>query len=131
MERCHGGRVCFQHENDVTEVVPRPKGKSTIGSRWIYKIKHATNGSVEKFKAPFVAKGFSLKEGIDYDETFTPVARYTSIGAMISVTTEMGWKIHQLDLKTTFINGIIEEELYIEQPEGFEVQGRDSHVCRL
>jgi hypothetical protein len=118
-------------KNDVWEVVPRPEGKSVIGSKWIYKIKHVADGSVEKFKARFVAKGFSQKEGIDYDETFAPVARYTSIRAVISIAAEMGWKIHQMDVKTTFLNGIIEEEVYIEQPEGFEVQGRDSHVCRL
>jgi hypothetical protein len=118
-------------KNDVWEVVPRPEGKSVIGSRWIYKIKHVADGSVEKFKARFVAKGFSQKEGIDYDETFAPVARYTSIRAVISIAAEMGWKIHQMDVKTTFLNGIIEEEVYIEQPEGFEVHGRDSHVCRL
>jgi hypothetical protein len=118
-------------KNDVREVVPRLEGKSMIGSRWIYKIKHAANTSVEKFKARFVAKGFSLKEGIDYDETFPPVARYTSIRAVISIAAEMGWKIHQMDVKTTFLNGIIEEEVYIEQPKGFEVHGRDFHVCRL
>jgi hypothetical protein len=103
-------------KNDVWEVVPRPEGKSVIGSRWIYKIKHATDGSVEKFKARFVAKGFSEKEGIDYDETFALVVRYTSIMAVISIAVEMGWKIHQLDVKTTFLNVIIEEEVYIEQP---------------
>jgi hypothetical protein len=105
--------------------------KSMIGSKWIYKIKHVAYGSVEKFKAWFVAKGFSQKEGVDYNETFSPVARYTSIGVVISIAAKMGWKIHQMDVKTTFLNGIIEEEVYIEQPKGFEVQGRDSHVCRL
>jgi hypothetical protein len=73
-------------------VVPRPKGKSVIGSRWIYKIKHVADGSVEKFKARFVAKGFSQKEGINYDETFTPVARYTLIRVVISIAVEMGWR---------------------------------------
>jgi hypothetical protein len=95
-----------------------------ISSRWIYKIKHIVDGSVEKFKARFVAKGFSKKEGIDYNDTFAPVARYTSIKAVISNAIEMGWKIHQMDVKTAFLNGIIEEE-------SFKVQGRDSHVCRL
>jgi hypothetical protein len=66
-------------KNDVWEVVPRPEGKSVIGSRWIYKIKHVADGSVDKFKARFVAKGFSQKEGIDFSETFAPVARYSSI----------------------------------------------------
>jgi hypothetical protein len=66
-------------KNDIWEVGPRLEGKSEIGSKWIYKIKHVVDGSVEKFKARFVAKGFSQKEGVDYDETFSPVASYTSI----------------------------------------------------
>jgi hypothetical protein len=87
--------------------------------------------SIEKFKARFVARGFSQKEGVDYEETFAPVARYTSIRAVMSLVSFMGWRIHQMDVKTTFLNGIIEEEVYIEQPQGFEVNGKESHVCRL
>jgi hypothetical protein len=71
------------------------------------------------------------KEGIDFSETFAPVARYSSIRAVISIAAELGWQIHQMDVKTTFLNGVIEEEIYIEQPEGFEVHSRASHVCRL
>jgi hypothetical protein len=66
-------------KNDVWEVVPRPEGKSVVTSRWLYKLKHAADGSIEKYKAHFVARGFSQVEGVDYDETFAPVARYTSI----------------------------------------------------
>jgi hypothetical protein len=118
-------------KNDVWEVVPRPEWKSVVGFRWIYKIKHAADGSVDKFKARFVAKGFSQKEGIDFSETFAPVARYSSIRAVISIAAELGWQIHQMDVKTMFLNGVIDEEIYIEQPEGFEVHNRASHVCRL
>jgi hypothetical protein len=118
-------------KNDVWEVVPRPEGKSVVTSKWLYKLKHAADGSIEKYKARFVARGFSQVEGVDYDETFAPVARYTSIRAVISIAAEMGWKIHQMDVKTAFLNGLIEEEVYIEQPLGFEVHGRESHVCRL
>jgi hypothetical protein len=101
-------------KNDVWEVVPRPEGKSVVTSKWIYKLKHGADGSIEKYKACFVARGFSLFEGIDYDETFAPVAQYTSIRVVISIAAEMGWKIHQMDVKTTFLNGLIEEEVYIE-----------------
>jgi hypothetical protein len=94
-------------KDDVWEVVPRSEGKSVIGSRWIYKIKHAIDGSVEKFKAHFVAKGFSQKEVIDYDETFSPVVRYTSIRVVISIATKMGWKIHHMDVKTTFLMALL------------------------
>jgi hypothetical protein len=78
-----------------------------------------------------VARGFSQVEGVDYDETFAPVARHTSIKTVIFIATEMGWKIHQMDVKNAFLNGLIEEEVYIEKPLGFEVHGRESHVCRL
>jgi hypothetical protein len=102
-----------------------------VSSKWLFKIKHAVDGSIEKYKARFVARGFSQKEGIDYEETFAPVARYTSIRTIIALPAKMKWKLHQMDVKTAFLNGIIEEEVYIEQPQGFEVEDRKSHVCRL
>jgi hypothetical protein len=117
--------------NSVWDVVPRPQDKSVVSSRWLYKVKQAADGSVEKHKARFVARGFSQVEGIDYDETFAPVARYSSIRSMLALSAQMGWKIHQMDVKTAFLNGKIEEEVYIEQPEGFETFDRESHVCRL
>jgi hypothetical protein len=103
-------------KNDVWEIVPRPKNKFVVSSKLIYKIKHAADGSIDKYKARFVARGFSQKEGVDYEETFAPMARYTSICAVMSIATQMGWKIHQMDVKTTFLNGNIEEEVYLEQP---------------
>ena len=117
--------------NEVWEVVPRPEGKSLVTSRWIYKVKYATDDSIEKRKARFVAKGFSQVEGIDYDEMFAPVARYTSIRIIMAIVAEMGWRIHQMDVKTAFLNDILEEEVYIERAQGFELYGRDSHVCFL
>ena len=86
---------------------------------------------MEKFKAIFVAQGFSQKEGIDYDETFSLEARYTSIRTIIAIASAMGWKLHQMDVKTAFLNGIIKEEVYIEQPEGFTIHDKYSHVCKL
>ena len=118
-------------KNGVWEVVPRPKEKSTVTSKWLYKIKHAADGSIEKFKARFIARAFSQVEGVDYDETFAPVARFSSIRAVIFVVTEMGWKIHQMDVKTAFLNDFLQEEVYLEQPQGFEACERDTHVCRL
>ena len=93
-------------------------------SKWIYKIKHAANSSIEKHKARFVARGFSQKEGIDYEETFAPVARYTSITSILALATIMRWKIHLMDVKTTFLNGVVKEEVYVEQPLGFETHDR-------
>ena len=94
-------------KNDVWEIVLRPEGKSMVTSSWLYKLKHVADGSVEKYKSRFVAWGFSQVEGIDYDETFLPISRYTSIRVLISIAEEMGWKIHQMDVKTAFLNGII------------------------
>jgi hypothetical protein len=87
--------------------------------------------SIDKYKEIFVAIGLSQHEGEDYDETFTLVSIYTSIKSIISIAASMGWSIHQMDVKTTFLNGVIEEEVYIEQPQGFEVHPRETHVCRL
>ena len=117
--------------NDVWTIVPRPHGKSVVTSKWLYKIKHAADGSIEKYKARFVARGFSQKEGIDYDEIFAPVARYTSIRIIISLATVFGWKLHQMDVKTAFLNDEVEQEVYIEQPEGFVIHDKRSHVCKL
>ena len=118
-------------KNNVWEVVPRPDRKSIVTSKWIFKIKHDADGSIDKYKARFVARGFSQKEGVDYDETFASFARYTSIRTIIALASAMGWRLHQMDVKTTFFNGEIEEEVYVEHPDGFVVHGKESHVCRL
>ena len=81
-------------KNDVWEIVPKPEGKSVVSSKWIYRIKHTVNGSIEKYKARFVAWGFTQKEGIDYEETFSPVARYTSIRTIMTLATKTEWKLH-------------------------------------
>jgi hypothetical protein len=96
-------------KNDVWEIVPRPKRKDVVSSKSLFKIKHAADRSIEKYKARFIARGVSKKKGIDYEETFSPIARYTSIRTIIALATNMKWKLHQMDVKTTFLNGVIEE----------------------
>ena len=108
-------------KNGVWDIVPRPEGKSVVTSKWLYKIKYAADGSIEKYKARFVARGFSQVEGVDYDETFAPIARFSSIRAVISIVAQMGWRIHQMDVKTTFLNGLLHQGVYLEQPQGFEI----------
>eukprot|EP00253_Pinus_taeda_P011174 PITA_11174 len=115
----------------VWEMVPRPTDKSLVSSIWLYKVKKTSNGSMEKHKAKFAARGFSEVEGIVYEETFAQVARYCSIRSILSFLAHIGWKIHKMDLKTTFLNRVIEEEVYIEHPKGFVTFNRESHVCRL
>ena len=116
-------------KNDVWNVVPILEGKSFLTSKWIYKIKHTADGSIEKYKARFMACGFSQKEGTYYEETFAPMARYTTIRAILVISAMMNWKVHQMDRKTTFLNGVVEEEVYVEHPLGFETHDRDTHVA--
>ena len=102
-----------------------------VGSRWIHKVKHAADESVEKYKVCFMENGFSQKEDSDYEETFALVSRYSSIYTIVSLTDEMGWRVHQMDVKIFFLNRVIKDEVYIEQPEGFDAENRETHVCRL
>ena len=96
-------------KNDVWEVVPRPKDKLVVSPRWIYKTKHSLDGSIEKYKEIFVARRHSQKEGIDYEETFAPVTSYTSIRTILALASKMKWKLLHMDVKKTFLNGVIEK----------------------
>lgn len=91
----------------VWEVVPRPINKSVVSSIWCYKVRQEKNESVEKDRAIFLVRGFSQVEGIDYDETFAPVTRYSLIRSILALSAQMGWEIHQMDVKTTLLNGMI------------------------
>ena len=94
-------------KNDVWEIVPVPKDKLVVSLKWIFKTKHSADGSAEKYKELFVARGFSQKEGINYEETFAPADRYTSIRTILTLASNVKWKLHQMDVKTTFLNGLI------------------------
>ena len=85
-------------------MVPRPQDKTIVTSKWLYKIKHAVDGSTKKDKAHFFACGFSQKEGIDYDEIFAPVARYNTIRSIMALASSQGWNLHQMDVKTAFLH---------------------------
>ena len=100
-----------------------------VTSKWMHKIKLVVDGSIEKYKARFVARGFSQKEGVDYDETFARVAHYTFTRTIIALASTMGWRLHQKDVNIAFLNREIEEEVYVEQPNGLVVHWKESHVC--
>lgn len=117
--------------NDIWELVPKPQGKSVVSSKWLHKIKHVVNGSIEKFKARFVARGFSHKEGIDYDEICAPVFHYTILWSIVALVASRGWPLHQMNEKIAFLHDFIKEEVFVEQPQGFEVHGQKTHVFRL
>ena len=118
-------------ENNTWELVPPPENKNVIGSKWVYKVKRNADGSVERFKARLVAQGYAQSQGIDYEEVFAPVARYNSIRTLLAVANVCNWDIHQMDVKTAFLQGELEEEIYLKQPDGFVDQDRPDHVCKL
>lgn len=119
------------HKNKTWELVKLPKGKKAIGCKWVYRKKEATSGKGETYKARLVAKGYSQREGIDYNEIFSPVVKHTSIRAILAMVAMHDMELEQLDVKTAFLHGDLEEEIYMQQPEGFEKEGMKNHVCRL
>lgn len=104
-------------ENNVWELVELPEGKRIVGSKWVFKRKIGANGVVERYKARLVAQGFSQRSGIDYDETFCPVVRFESLRTLIALAVQQKMKIHQMDITSAFLNGKIEEEVYMKQPQ--------------
>lgn len=110
--------------------MPLPPIRKAIGCKWVFQIKRNVDGSIQRYKARLVAKGFSQREGFDYHETFSPVVKPTSIRIVLTLAFTYGWSIHQLDVHNVFLNGYLEEEVFMKQPPGFEQAGK-SLVCRL
>jgi hypothetical protein len=106
--------------NQVWELVDPPPGCKPIGTKWVWKNKEGEKGEVVRNKSRLVAQGFSQKEGIDYEETFAPVARLEAIRILIAFSVAKGFKLHQMDVKSAFLNGVLEEEVYVRQPPRFE-----------
>ena len=116
--------------NNTWELVPRPYARKAIPCKWVFKLKLDSFGNVERFKARLVAKGFAQREGIDYTEVFAPVSKHTTLRTLLSLAAEQNMEIRQIDVKTAFLNGYLEEEIYMEQPPGF-VEGGSDLVCKL
>nr|KAJ0197577.1 hypothetical protein LSAT_V11C700367030 [Lactuca sativa] len=112
-------------------MVDLPKGRKPIGSKWIFKRKYHPDGSISAYKARLVAKGYRQREGIDYFDNYAPVARMSSIRILIAISTLKGLYIHQMDVKTTFLNGYLKEDIYLEQPEGFVIPGQENKMKDL
>jgi hypothetical protein len=111
------------------DLVPLPPHSVPITCKWVYKVKTKSDGSVERYKARLVARGFQQTRGKDYDETFAPVAHMTSVRTLIAVAASQSWKISQMDVKNAFLHGDLHEEVYMHPPPGIEVPL--GHVCRL
>ncbi len=119
------------HKNQVWTLVDPPINIKTIGCKWIYKRKRGPDGKVETFKARLVAKGYNQKEGIDYEETFSPVVMLKSIRILLAVAAYYDYEIWQMDVKTAFLNGYLDEDIYMNQPAGFVSSGEEQSVCKL
>jgi len=117
------------HKTDTWDLVPLPPGKSVVGCRWVYKIKTNFDGSIEQYKARLVVKGYSQQYGMDYEETFAPVAKMTTIRTLIVVASIRQWCISQLDVKNVFLNGDLQEEVYMAPPPG--ISHDFGYVCKL
>ncbi|WJZ87390.1 hypothetical protein VitviT2T_006774 [Vitis vinifera] len=117
--------------NQTWELVDLPPGSKPIGCKWVFRRKYHTDGMIQTFKARLVAKGFKQREGIDYFDTYAPVARTTSIRILFALASIHNLFVHQMDVKTAFLNGDLNEEVYMEQPEGFVPLGNENKVCKL
>ena len=117
------------HKNHTWDRVDLPPSQSIVDCRWVYKIKTKADGSVERYKARLIAKGFTQEYGINYEETLDPIARLTSIRCLIVVAVVRRWPLYQMDVKNSFLNGDLQEEVYMQPPPSYPHLG--SQVCRL
>ncbi|KAI5342090.1 hypothetical protein L3X38_009965 [Prunus dulcis] len=123
--------ITMIEKNNTWELVDRPFDKPIIGVKWVYKTKLNLDGSVQKNKARLVAKGNSQKPGIDFNETFAPVARLDTVRTLVAVAAQRNWSVFQLDVKSAFLNGVLNEEVYVDQPSGFVMQGSEDKLYKL
>ena len=117
--------------NHTWSLVPLPERRIPIGCRWVYRVKENPNGGVEKYKARLVAKGFHQQAGFDFNETFSPIVKPTTIRIVLTIALSRGWSVRQLDINDAFLNGILQEEVFMSQPQGFVDEKHPKYVCRL
>jgi len=117
--------------NEVWDLVPKPTSHKSIGTKWIFRNKLDESGIIVRNKAKLVAKGYNQEEGIDYDETCVPIARLEAIRLLLAFVCIMDFRLYQMDVKSVFLNGYIEEEIYVDQPPGFVDFEHPNHVYKL
>lgn len=119
------------HKNETWVLAKLPKGKKAIGCKWVYAKKEGSQENEVRYKARLVAKGYAQKEGIDYNEVFSPVVKHSSIRILLALVAQYDLDLVQLDVKTAFLHGDLDEEIYMTQPVGFKVAGKENCVCKL
>jgi transposase InsO family protein len=117
-------------KNDTWDMVPLPSDRKAISTKWVFRVKTNPDGSIAKLKARLVARGFQQKEGMDYTETFAPVVKWNTLRSVVALAGHHGWELYHLDVKTAFLNGTIDEDIYVEQPPGF-TSPHSTLVCKL
>lgn len=118
-------------KNNTWELVAPPPNRSIISTKWIFRRKYNSDGSLARYKARFVVRGFSQQPGLDFYETFSPVLKMTSLRFLLALATIYDYHIHQMDVITAFLHGVLREEIFISQPEAYIKPGNESKVCRL
>ncbi|KXJ62466.1 hypothetical protein RP20_CCG008066 [Aedes albopictus] len=118
-------------QNGTWELVDPPEGRKVVGCRWVYKLKRNAAGEITKYKARLVAQGYSQKYGVDYDEVFAPVTSHTTLRVLLAVASKRRMTLKHFDVKTAYLYGDLDEEIFMRQPPGFAVKGREDMVCRL
>jgi hypothetical protein len=112
-------------------LVPPAPSQNIVGCKWVYKIKRNADGSISRYKAKLVAKGFHQQAGLDYDETFSPVIKPTTVRIILTLATQFSWPLRQLDISNAFLHGFLKEDVYMAQPQGFIDQAQPGYVCKL
>ena len=118
-------------QHNTWELVELPKGKEKVGLKWIYKVKYIYDGSIQKYIARLVARGYMQCEGIDFNETFAPIARFDTIRTVLAIAAHWKWEVYQFDVNSSFLNGVLNEEVFLKQPTGYEIKGEEEKTYRL
>jgi histone deacetylase 1/2 len=118
-------------KNETWHLIPPQDGLNIIDSKWVFRLKHKADGTIDRYKARLVAKGFKQQYGVDYDDTFSPVVKPTTIRLLLSLAVSNNWCLRQIDIQNAFLHGILEEDVYMKQPPGFEDSARPHFICKL